>query len=345
MSILVEMDRSRYPADALGDFDATRLDLGSRDSVLGAARAMMWLSQLAYETRHPDKIADPKNGVLPAWHLAQRDLIDNPPGTGLLQRTACAIVAGGRGATVVAFAGTDPVNLNDWVADFNAAPTQAGIQAGFANALDRVWPRISAAIAARPAGERIVICTGHSLGGALAILAAARAMQDPDLRVQPAAVFTFGSPRPGIAQFAAAYPAALAAATFRFVHGTDLVATVGPSELGFRHVGNLIQCASGARFDSPTRTLPPGNDAPQLLESLADSVAVATQRALKGTLFTPVGDGPLADAFGALPQNIRDHIQPSYLAALTPPGASGPVFDETRRQGNHVRGGSTDLGH
>jgi hypothetical protein len=338
MSFLVEMDRGRYPADALGAFDAATLDLDARDQVLGAARALMWLSQLAYETANPGKIAD----ILPTWGLTQRALIDNPPGTHLPLRTSCAIVAGGRGATIVAFAGTDPLKLNDWITDFNALPTSAGIQTGFADGVAQVWPRISAAIASRPAAERAVIFTGHSLGGALAIVAAARAVQDPG--VQPFAVVTYGNPRPGDAQFAAAYPAALGDATFRFVHGTDLVPTVGPSFLGFRHVGRCLQCPSGGKFDAATPMLPPGNDSPEFFDSLFQSGVVAAQRALAGTLLSPLGDGPLAGFFGTLPQNIRDHIPPSYFAALAPAGAEGPFFDELRREGNHLRGGSADPG-
>ena len=334
MSFLVEMDRSRYPADALGAFTAApTLDLSTRANLLGTARAMMWLSQLAYETAHPDKIAD----ILPTWQLTQRALIDNPPGTHLPLRTSCAVVAGGRGATIVAFAGTDPLKLNDWITDFTPVPTAAGLHTGFANAVEAVWSQIKPVIANPAPTERAVIFTGHSLGAALAIVAAERAQRE--LGVSAAAIFTYGCPRPGTAQFADAFPAGLANVTFRFVHGTDLVATVGPSFLGFRHVGSCLECESGGKFDEITAMQPPGNDAPEFFGSLFDSAVVAGRRALSGTLFEPLGPGGLGQFLGLLPQNIRDHVPPSYFAALVPPGASGPFLDELRREGERLRGG------
>jgi len=313
MSFLVEMDRDRYPADALGSFDGSKFDPGSRTAIFGAGRAMMWLSQLAYETANPEKISG-AGGILPAWGLAQRLLIDNPPDNALPLKTACAVVAGGRGATLVAFAGTDPLKINDWITDFDAFPSTTGIHTGFAKAVDRIWSRLRAAIASPPAAERAVFFTGHSLGGALAIVAAERAMRE--LGVQATAIFTFGSPRPGDARFATAFPPALGNSTFRFVHGTDLVATVGPSFVGFRHVGNFIHCASGGRFDAATPVLPHGNDMPEFFESGLKSVVVVLGRAFDGQLLSPVGQGALGAFFGVLPQQIRDHIPPSYFAAL-----------------------------
>ena len=91
--------------------------------------------------------------------------------------------------------------------------------------------------------------------------------------------------------------------------------------------------------------LPPGNDEPDLGGSLGDSVSVTLQRLAAGTLFDALGDGPLGQLFGVLPQNIRDHIPLSYFAALAVKVPSVPVLDELRRQGNHIRGGSADLGH
>ena len=313
MSFLVEMDRDRYPADALGSFAADKFDPSSGAAILGAGRAMMWLSQLAYETANPQKISGP-GGILPAWGLAQRVLIDNPPDTALPLKTACAVVAGGRGATIVAFAGTDPLKINDWITDFDAFPSTAGIQTGFANAVDRIWPRLRAAIANPPAAERAVFFTGHSLGGALAIVAAERAMRE--LGVKATAVLTFGSPRPGDAQFASAYSPALGNATYRFVHGTDLVPTVGPSFVGFRHVGNFIHCASGGRFDAATPMLPHGNDMPEFFDSGFKSVVVVVRRAFDGQLLAPLGSGALGTFLGLLPQQIRDHVPPSYFGAL-----------------------------
>ena len=70
---------------------------------------------------------------------------------------------------------------------------------------------------------------GHSLGGALATLAAAH------LDAQMiSGVVTFGCPRVGDAPFVACLPEPK---MVRYVHRDDWVATVPPEILGFRHAG------------------------------------------------------------------------------------------------------------
>jgi hypothetical protein len=306
MSFLVELPRSEYPDHAQDAFTVTA------QFELENARAMMWLSQLAYETAHANKIED----ILGAWGLAKREIIDNPPETRLPLRTARAIVAAGRGATIVAFAGTDPLKINDWVTDFDGLPSADGIHAGFGAAVAAIWPRIAAAIANRPRTERALFLTGHSLGGALAIVAAAQAMSDPQL--QPTAIYTYGSPRPGDTQFADAYSPVLGDITFRLVNGTDLVATVPPSLTGFRHVGRAIQCSSDGRFDPQTPILPRDQDKPDFLASVFTSASNELHALIAGELFVPIGQGLLGQFIGILPRQIRDHVPASYFAALAP---------------------------
>jgi alpha-beta hydrolase superfamily lysophospholipase len=73
-----------------------------------------------------------------------------------------------------------------------------------------------------------IFYTGHSLGAALATLAAARRA--------PKALYTFGSPRVGNAAFIASLGNI---PIYRVVDDRDLVATVPPEALGFRHAGVL----------------------------------------------------------------------------------------------------------
>jgi hypothetical protein len=306
MSFLVELPREAYPEHALDAFTVASA------FALENARALMWMSQLAYETANESKVDD----ILGAWHLNKRELIDNPPQTHLPLRTACAVVAGGHGATIIAFAGTDPLKINDWVTDFNTLPSSDDIHTGFQTAVDAVWPRIAAAVANRPQTEQALFVTGHSLGGALAVVAAARALRD--LQVQPTAIYTYGSPRPGGTQFAAAYTPVLGDSTFRLVDGTDLVATVPPSFAGFRHVGRSIPCPSGGRFDEQTPILPSGQDEPEFFDSLFTSVRAELQVLMAGQLFAPVGPGLLGQFIGVLPRQIRDHVPANYFKALAP---------------------------
>ena len=110
--------------------------------------------------------------------------------------------------------------LSDW-------PRGGRVHAGFANALDAVWSELETALEAVAAP---LLYTGHSLGGALAVLAASRR--------PPRAVYTFGSPRVGDAEFAASL-ADIAA--YQVVNRRDVVARTPPSVLGlgFRQAGEL----------------------------------------------------------------------------------------------------------
>lgn len=105
-------------------------------------------------------------------------------------------------------------------------PNQAAlVHAGFTGALDSVWGGVAMEL------DRLdcpVFFAGHSLGGALATLAAARRT--------PRALYTFGSPRVGNAAFA---DSLANVPVFRVVNHTDVVATLPPELFGYRHVGEL----------------------------------------------------------------------------------------------------------
>src|ERR1700748_2945480 len=103
MSIFVELPRNAYPDNALDGFTAIR------DFKLDNARAMMWLSQLAYETAHQDKVDD----ILKAWKLSKLGFVTNNALTGLAPHSACVVVAEGHGATFVTFSGSDPAKPED----------------------------------------------------------------------------------------------------------------------------------------------------------------------------------------------------------------------------------------
>ena len=110
------------------------------------------------------------------------------------------------------------------------------VHAGFRQALDEVWDRFSARVRALSADGRRVVLTGHSLGGALAILAAARL--DPSM---VEAVYTYGCPKVGDRRFAESFTVPC----FRFVNHRDFASPL-PSD-PYRHVGSEL------RFDGAGR--------------------------------------------------------------------------------------------
>ena len=97
------------------------------------------------------------------------------------------------GLTVVAFRGTESDKFEDLIADGKSLqkewPQHAGclVHAGFADCWDCVSDRVAHLLASR---EGTLPMTGHSLGAALATLAA--------IEAKPDALVTFGSPLVGI---------------------------------------------------------------------------------------------------------------------------------------------------
>jgi triacylglycerol lipase len=306
MSFLVELDRNTYPDSALDGFAA------SAPFRLDDARAKMWMSQLAYETAHQSKV----ESVLGAWHMTMHAFKRNDPITGLPPKSACVVVAGGHGATIVAFAGSDPLKVEDWITDFNVQRSTEDLHRGFQDAVATVWPAISPVIANRPVPENPLFCTGHSLGGALAIIAAGRAMSE--LNVEATAVYTFGSPRTGGAAFFDGYTPRLGDATFRLVHGTDIVATVPtPSPADFRHVGRSMQCASDGHFDAQTPMLAREENKPDLAESALQSTLADIHGLAALPSIPSLGPRLIGRLAGLLPRMVRDHVPANYFRALS----------------------------
>jgi hypothetical protein len=132
---------------------------------------------------------------------------------------------------ILVFRGTEQ-HIKDAITDLalGTLPSHTGkveVHQGFKNALDAVWGEIEAALTPLTCP---IFYTGHSLGAALATLAAARHA--------PTALYTFGSPRVGDADFAASLKG-ITGNIHRVVNGNDVVSTLPPAILGFQHVGTL----------------------------------------------------------------------------------------------------------
>ncbi len=144
----------------------------------------------------------------------------------------------------VAFRGTR--DLRNWITDIDCLQTgypifdwgACRLHTGFWRAWLAVEQKLWTALAAldtRPATRNTrIFYTGHSLGGALAMIAADRFRRA--FHRQPI-VYTFGQPRVGNPYWARMYDLSLKAFTWRVVHADDIVPRV-PWLLGdFRHCG------------------------------------------------------------------------------------------------------------
>lgn len=135
----------------------------------------------------------------------------------------------------LAFRGTEANNPRDWMVDarFHPSPGALGrVHSGFNEALDEIWADVAADLAG---DQRPLTITGHSLGGGLAILAAARLI---DAGSSPAAVYVFGCPRPGLTDFRDAYDEALENLTHRIINHIDIVTRVPLLTQGYRAPGH-----------------------------------------------------------------------------------------------------------
>jgi predicted lipase len=169
--------------------------------------------------------------------------------------TQCYLVSNDKYA-VVAFRGSEAKlregdsNIGhifaDWMANFNFVPEpweQGGnVHRGFKGALDEVWNELEKHIAYLQKKNRKIWITGHSLGAALATLAADRYGNVQGL-------YTYGSPRVGDRDFKEDFNVN----AYRFVNNSDIVAKVPPARM-YLHVGELkyIDC-DGIIHDNTNR--------------------------------------------------------------------------------------------
>jgi hypothetical protein len=189
---------------------------------------------------------------------------------------------------VVAFRGTEFVGKNflvDVLTDARAVPVEfplgSGhfVHGGFLAAADLVWSSLIEKLVSAPNGahngsqhqpinaltkalkspsSRLYI-TGHSLGGAIAVLAAARLLRPPQrthpglsqLRQQFCGVYTFGQPMVGGEGFVSFADTALTAMTHRHVYQNDWVPHLPPWTTGtYRHFGLERRGSLGRPFDA-----------------------------------------------------------------------------------------------
>jgi triacylglycerol lipase len=212
---------------------------------------------------------------------------------------------------IVAFRGTEPVNAHDWISDFkyhqrSLLPEVPGlVHGGFADAIEKVNDTMCAAVKrlSRADAPRLFV-TGHSLGGALAVLAAAvlRFCESRDI----AAVYTYGQPRVGDPKFSAAYDQALRGVTFRYVNDLDIVPHVPPEKLPKPPEFHLSSLVSDA-LHSPMHAL-------EEIKHSVSALLEEEQFAHVGQLKLFLSDGTLTDD----EQQWRDReaIPPGRLADL-----------------------------
>jgi triacylglycerol lipase len=137
------------------------------------------------------------------------------------------LLKGNDGTHVLSFRGTEVTQKSDVLADLKAGKNIEAcggkVHVGFKGELNKLWPSIEQATASI---DNLYI-TGHSLGAAMATIAASR------VQSKVTALVTFGSPRVGDGKFVNS----LNVTHYRVQNNCDDVTKVPFRLMGFRHHG------------------------------------------------------------------------------------------------------------
>src|SRR3978361_1879081 len=129
MGWLTALNENFYPQslDALPDTPLFTLQ---------AARVSAWAAQLAYEVDTEEKVGR----ILGRWgwtklHVIRGRFASHLP---LVSTKGFAATTAG-GETVIAFAGTEPTSLLNWITDLSIHRTADGVHSGFLAGVEAVW--------------------------------------------------------------------------------------------------------------------------------------------------------------------------------------------------------------
>jgi predicted lipase len=221
---------------------------------------------------------------------------------------------------VVAFRGTESPTtidgLKDWLltdaanlliqpegdigTDFAAAGVAARWHEGFMKALASVWDPLTEAVQAeRKKNDRPIWITGHSLGGALALLATWRFKRK---FVPVHQTYTFGAPMVGNAETAEAIDRELPERIFRYVNDKDPVPMLPTLSLlanGYRHCQKEIVLGIATAAGAATVT------AVEFFQHWAGKTADGV---LQGTLIDDIWLGMQERVGAHLMENYRSRV-------------------------------------
>jgi hypothetical protein len=223
----------KYPYDTSADallkpaknavfFEAWDADVDTRNHDLLCAE----MSRLAYA--NPNVVADSLGHIGFSVDGFLGESTEGAPTKGFVASHAL------HGLTVLAFRGTESGKFEDLISDLNTVqtgfPAGGRIHTGFFQAYRSLHEKIGALLQTRQAS---LLITGHSLGAALATVAA--------VHHSPTMLITFGSPRVGDAR-CAAHLRSLAdrSAIHRFVNCCDVVGRVPPERFDAAHFSTLF---------------------------------------------------------------------------------------------------------
>lgn len=223
---------------------------------------------------------------------------------------------------VIAFRGTDSGEVSDWMTNLgrSAVETPHGpIHKGFHDAYISLQSQILTALGAK--SPKHIWVTGHSLGGALALVCAFELIESQQMQID--GLITFGQPMVTRKKLADHIDIILQGRYAHFVNSADIVPRVPPS---YEHCGSLVWFTGTFVKRSPPKIrvfgavgAPPNPEVP--VEEIDEVVPVTDDEfeALKAQM--KVSEAPLPPpaatneprVYGASSPMIDDHSMTIYL--------------------------------
>jgi triacylglycerol lipase len=205
----------------------------------------LWLAELSRLIYRQERDENPaasgpkRSEILARVGLTEQLFVNN-------NGTQCALLGPAtKKWTALVFRGTNAPD--DWLINLEAQLTGwdegGSVHKGFKEALNSVWPELESALEGSAAP---LFYAGHSLGAALATLAASKR--------PPAAVYTFGSPRVGNDLFVDSLGDQ---PIYRVVNGRDAVCQVPLPlpRIGFQHAGQMYYLTQSGQLISDSGQL------------------------------------------------------------------------------------------
>jgi V8-like Glu-specific endopeptidase len=255
-----------------------------------AALSLALASQLAY---NPEAEVERQ---LRAWGFQNCDFVK--------QNAAQGFVASSSDLVLVCFRGTE--STADWLSNLKVIPKAvnelgSSVHAGFWEQFEALRPQLERLMSTR--NQLPLLVTGHSLGGAIAALAAASWAASRNLQ----ALYTYGQPAVARDRALDQLADALGGRYHRLVNNSDIVPRVPP---GYRHAGHLLH------FDSKGSLV---------RGAAAQEAAIKSAVGGSGDMLSEVELGMLQDRLrhqsGPQTQEgfttlISDHMMPAYLGKI-----------------------------
>ena len=252
-------------------------------------------------------------------------------------RSACGRVG------ILAFRGTEPDNAVSWLTDADVVQRNLGeglVHQGFYLNLRAIWDELADSFsdalgpnahgerershATPPAALESLYLTGHSLGGAMAVLAAAKLTADfPTLKNVLKGVYTFGQPAVGDRAFVDQFAPSFGDRLFRHNFGRDLIPRLPPAWNGrYVHFG-VLRATANPKQPWAKQLVIPAQIVAVSLGFLAAAASFVTRRlpALERLM---------------LPYSLDDHCPTRYIEAsraalkAQPVGAARDELDRAR---------------